>query len=472
LDHAGRDYSVNLDYKYLNSLGDFTYIDNYGAEKTRVNSDIISHSFTGSMKYAFSKLDERPELTLKYTHYQSERGAPGTIEPYYYHARMWDRSDNIYFKANSKVFNQLNDLTLLTSYQSTHNRYLNEEMLSVTDNEFGTSSFNTEIQGHTVLNDALIFTYGVGQNYNIMDNFQVDTTYQRLSLYAFVLNESKIKFNSHLLKSLILSPSLRYDAHSDYSNVLSPKIGTVLNIGDTWKTGIKANLGLSYRAPTFNDLYWPEDNYTVGNPNLLPESGMDWDIGCRLQYPVLSGLYIESVYFNNRMKNLIIWESDGDKWMPDNVDESLIYGLENELRLNIIEGYLSTDLNYTYLKAINLSDNSNEYGKQLVYRPINTINASINASYRTISFVYNINVTDYRYTNRTNTEWLPAYTVSDVIVTYRPHIRNVHMNVNFQIKNLFNAQYRIMKNLPMPGREFRLSFEVKLDKRTNRRSMS
>jgi len=43
------------------------------------------------------------------------------------------------------------------------------------------------------------------------------------------------------------------------------------------------------------------------------------------------------------------------------------------------------------------------------------------------------------------------------------------MNMNFQIKNLFNAQYRIMKNLPMPGREFRLSFEVKLNMKTNRR---
>jgi len=382
---------------------------------------------------------------------------------------MWDRSDNVYLKVNSKILNKLNDLTFLASYQTTSNHYVNNEMLVPTNNRFGTTSFNTELQGHTVLNEMFVFTYGVGQNYNTMNNFQTDTTYKRLTLYGFVLNESKVDFNIKFVKSLIITPSLRYDAHSDFSNVLSPKIGAVLNIGDEWKTGIKANFGMSYRAPTFNDLYWPEDNFTVGNPNLLPESGIDWDIGCRLQYPVLAGMYIESVYFNNHMTNLIIWESNGDKWVPDNVDESLIHGLENEVKLNILEGYLSANINYTYLRAINLSEDPNEYGKQLAYRPINTVNASINASYRTISFIYNFNITDFRYTNRTNNEWLPAYSVSDIILTYRPHIRNVHMNMNFQIKNLFNAQYRIMKNLPMPGREFRLSFEVKLNMKTNRR---
>ena len=142
-------------------------------------------------------------------------------------------------------------------------------MLSITDNSFGTRSFNSEIQGHSVLNESIVLTYGLGQNYNTMDNFQTDTSYQRLTLYTFLLNESKIVFDHATLKSLIITPSLRYDIHSDFSNVLSPKIGAVMNIGNVWKTGIKSNFGLSYRAPTFNDLYWPEDNYTVGNPNFL-----------------------------------------------------------------------------------------------------------------------------------------------------------------------------------------------------------
>ena len=387
---------------------------------------------------------------------------------------MWDRSDNIYLKVNSKFINQFNDLTFLTSYQTTNNRYLNEEMLSVTDNSFGTRSFNTELQGHSVLSESIVLTYGIGQYYNTMENFQTDTSYQRLTLYSFLLNESKINFEHNSLRSLIITPSIRFDAHSDFSNIVSPKIGAVMNIGNVWKTGIKSNFGLSYRAPTFNDLYWPEDNYTVGNPDLLPESGMDWDLGLRLQYPVLAGLYIESAYFHNYMTNLIIWESEGGIWSPNNVDKARIQGLENEVKLNIIEGYLSTSLNYTYLSAINLSESITEYGKQLVYRPKHTFNASIHTTYNTIALMYNFNFTGKRYTDRSNFELraLPPYAVSDIIFTYTPHIRNIYLNVNFQVKNLFNAQYRIMKDLPMPGREFRLSFEVKLNKKTNRRRVS
>lgn len=472
--YAIKGLKINADYKYLNSLGDFTYTDNYGAKKIRLNSDILSHSFTGGLKYTFSKKSEHPEIALKYTHSQAERGTPGTIEPYYYKARMWDRSDNVYLKYRSKFIDQFNDLVFLSSYQSTFNRYFNEEMLSVTDNSFGTRSFNTELQGHSVLNESIVLTYGVGQHYNIMENQQADTSYQRLTLYTFLLNESKINFDHKLLKSIIITPSIRFDAHSDFSNIVSPKIGAVMNIGNVWKTGIKSNFGLSYRAPTFNDLYWPEDNYTVGNPNLLPESGLDWDIGCRIQYPILAGLYFESVYFHNYMKNLIIWESEGGIWSPNNVDKARIQGVENEVKLNLIEAYLSTSLNYTYLNAINLSESVTEYGKQLIYRPKHIINASIHATYSTLAFMYNFNFTGKRYTDRSNFQLraLPAYAVSDIIFSYTPHIRNMFMNVNFQIKNLFNAQYRIMKDLPMPGREFRLSFEVNLNKKTNRRRVS
>ncbi len=474
LNYAVKGLAVNASYKYLYSLGDFDYTDNYGTESTRLNADIASHSFNGGLGYKFTRSPMDPEIRLKYDHYSSERGAPGTIEPYYYEARMWDRSDNVSMNFNSKIFNPFNDIRFTTSYRTTWNRYLNNEMLVPTDNSFGTRALNSELQGHSVLNPYLVLTYGIGGQSDAMENEQLDTTYRRLTFYAFVMNESIIKFDRPFLRSLILTPSLRFDSHSDFNDVLSPKIGLVLNFGETWKTGIKSNFGLSYRAPTFNDLYWPEDAYTVGNPELEAESGRDWDLGFRLQFPVLDGMYLESAFFHNRMTNLIIWESNAGMWMPDNVDEALIKGLENGLKLNILEGYLSADINYTYLRAINLSGSASEYGKQLVYRPKHTFNFSLLGVYRMLSVQYGLNITGKRYTDRTNSEVnaLPAYAVSDLMFLLKPHIRDLDMNVNFQISNLFNAHYTVMKNLPMPGREYRISFEVKFNQKTNKRRVS
>lgn len=474
LRYREKGFSFSTAYKYLNSLGNFPYTDNYGSRQIRVNSDILSHSITSRVGYVFGASDKKPEIDLKYTHFQSERGAPGTIEPYYYEARMWDRSNNITLNVSSKIIDQFNDMRFSASWQNTYNRYLNNEMLVHTDNDFSTQSLNTELQGHSVLKDYLMLTYGVGQHNNQMVNYQQDTTYHRQTWYAFILNESDINFRNSFLRSLIITPSLRYDSHSDFNNVVSPKIGFVLNIGEKWKTGIKSNFGLSYRAPTFNDLYWPEDAYTVGNPDLKPESGMDWDFGARMQYPVLDGLYLESVFFHNYMTNLIIWESSGEKWRPDNVDEARIYGLENGLKLDIINGYLSTDINYTYLRAINLSQNITEYGKQLIYRPRHSFNASLTGTYKILTCQYTLSITGKRYTDRSNVELnaLPAYSISDLAFIVRPQLRDTQLILNFQIKNLFNANYRVMKNLPMPGREFRLSVEVEFNKKTNKRSVS
>ena len=78
----------------------------------------------------------------------------------------------------------------------------------------------------------------------------------------------------------------------------------------------------------------------------------------------------------------------------------------SEFKLNLIEGYLSSSFNHTFLRALNLSDNPNEYGKQLLYRPMNTFNASIHANYNTLSLMYNFNFTGKRYTNRRNDEHL------------------------------------------------------------------
>jgi outer membrane cobalamin receptor len=61
------------------------------------------------------------------------------------------------------------------------------------------------------------------------------------------------------LTYISLIPALRFDSFSDFRNHLSPKIGSVVNVGREWQTSVKVNAGLNYRAPNFNELYWPED---------------------------------------------------------------------------------------------------------------------------------------------------------------------------------------------------------------------
>ncbi|MGQ9853668.1 MAG: TonB-dependent receptor, partial [Candidatus Oleimicrobiaceae bacterium] len=66
------------------------------------------------------------------------------------------------------------------------------------------------------------------------------------------------------LRSLQASvlPALRLDRYEGFGSVRSPKVGLVLSHVGTTHASIRGNVGRSFRAPTFNDLYWPADAFT------------------------------------------------------------------------------------------------------------------------------------------------------------------------------------------------------------------
>jgi len=453
--------SVFASFKYLESKGNFDFVDNYGNEKTRLNSDIISRNYYVSWDQNFGDPHYQRNFSISLKHYNSSRGTPGTIEPYYYNARMWDKNNQANVIYSGKIINLFNDIRLQLYYHDSYNRYKNDETSQIIDSEFFTQTRGNEIQMKSVIGPQVSMTYGTGLRYDWMKNPQIKQENERKSYYLFLLNESILCVNN-ILQTISFVPSLRYDYNSDYTNKVSPKLGMVMNFGEAWKSSLKFNIGKSYRAPTFNDLYWPEDTWTKGNPELEPEYGSDWDVGIRLQYPILNGIYIESSYFENRMNRLILWQEEKGFWTPQNVNKSRIQGLENSIQIEPVRDFLDITANYTFLDARNLSDEINEYNKILIYRPKHTVNIGVNFKYKILNAGYQFNYTSRRYTNPTNV-WansLDPYFVSDLSISFKPTFSSVKMNFSFQIKNIFNEDYRIIKNMPIPGREYRFSVKT------------
>ncbi|MGL1834118.1 TonB-dependent receptor domain-containing protein [Rhodocyclaceae bacterium SMB388] len=82
-----------------------------------------------------------------------------------------------------------------------------------------------------------------------------------------------------------------------------------------------AGYGTSFRAPSFNDLYWPADPVFGGggNPDLEPEEGRNRELGLRWD----DGKYALGVtYFNNRVSELIAG------WPPVNINTAKLEGVE------------------------------------------------------------------------------------------------------------------------------------------------
>ncbi len=453
-------------YKHLSSDGNFTYINEDRVEEEKENNNITSDDVFARMNWIFGDSIAQKDLDLSYKYYTSERGSPGTTDLPYYTARLWNTNQQFNTSLSGKVFNFMNDLKIQGYIHYLKTRYKNDELLVPIDSKYKNHTYGLEGQMQTVFSSTNLLTYGTGYRYDFLESSEFPSDHERHTYYIFVQDELSFSFASSTgLTYISLVPALRFDSSSDFGNHLSPKIGGVVNVGREWQTSVKINAGLNYRAPNFNELYWPEDPWAKGNPSLNPEHGFDWDIGLRLRYPVLTGLAFDLSYFDVHMKDLILWQSVGQIWMPLNVDKARNQGLEINLSLNPLMEVLIFSGNYTYLDAKNLSDDRNAYDKQLVYRPKHTANATIGLSWPVFTIQYRYHFVGRRHTKAANIYKLSLdpYRVSDIVISYHSGYEIWGWKISFQVKNFLDEQYEIIKYQPNPGREYRVNLHLSIN---------
>lgn len=148
--------------------------------------------------------------------------------------------------------------------------------------------------------------------------------------------------------SFKLISGLRREDHSAFGGENIPLFGCVLNPKEGM--AIKLTHGRHFKAPTPNDLYWPEGVYEKGNPNLKPEIG--WHSDLTYEHVLLDGKALLSLsLFRWRIDRKIQWEPDAyGVWTPTNLEDYGADGLETGIKVNPLKG-LSMALSYTYTDA-------------------------------------------------------------------------------------------------------------------------
>ena len=112
--------------------------------------------------------------------------------------------------------------------------------------------------------------------------------------------------------------NLRHDSNSQYGGETTGLLGYGYAFSDAWRA--TASYSTAFRAPTFNELYYPDTGWGGGNPALEPEHSRNMEAA--LRYFVAGGQQLDLVYFDNRTHNLI------SGWPPVNVNKARINGAE------------------------------------------------------------------------------------------------------------------------------------------------
>ncbi|MDR3256160.1 MAG: TonB-dependent receptor [Endomicrobium sp.] len=387
-------------------------LSNISRDGDRTNSKFVNTNvfFSGQINAS-----ENSKISLTGNIYNAKYGLPGSLLIPTLRDKQQD--NNKYLKLDYDFSFDKNKSVSINGYCS-RDIMRNQSYLYSTDDRYTSDTYGFQTDFHYA--DVLL----LGAEY-WKECFQDDSR-KNCAVYS-QLNYDIWKFR--------LIPSLRVDNNSVFGWVFTPALSAIFNLND--KVKFSANSGKVWRAPTFNDLYYPG----LGNPDLKPEYGLSSDIGAEYSYGkiklIATGFYINS-------KDLIRWDGTRSK----NIAKTKQYGFEFEAGY-IMNLLLSHKLNYTYLKA---EDESTK--KILEYTPENTINYILNIKFTrnfTISAVvcYRSDLIGTRYypDNSISVETIDGFFTLDMNINYK-----LNENIDFWIKgfNLTNTNYQMFCDYPMP----------------------
>ena len=451
-----------LSYNRTQADGNYNYTDNTGNKVPFKNTDTKADNVFFKAGYLF---EDNSHLTIFDKYYHADNGSPGSID--YPNLTSRNKYNNNHISISYEglstgpfAFN------FNGYYMNQEQRYYNpESWLGTEENVFNIKALGFLAQAFTDLNELGLLSYGyefrqdkLGSGYyvnGLSQSFIGD--HQRNVNSVYFQDDWKYNFTS--IWKLNLVPAVRLDKYPEASigSQVSPKIGINISHDEDWRGSIRGNVGKVYRAPTYNDLYWPEDSFTKGNPDLRPEKGTTYDFGFIVQFKAIGSWSLESTYFASMLDDLILWAPGAVKWMPTNIAKAKITGLESKINWHIFDNIVDLQASYTNMSAKDDGNDPSTSGKYLIYRPKDKYNLGLSVKYGIGSFNIFYNFIGKRFHDAQNTIELDSYNLINANIGMTQKIYGINLNIRLEGNNLGNKEVQITQGTPMPGREIRLS---------------
>ena len=232
----------------------------------------------------------------------------------------------------------------------------------------------------------------------------------------------------------------------------APQLGLRLELGSA--AVLKSNLGRYYREPSFFELFGDQGLF-LGNGTLLPESGVNFDLGLEFsrhwQHGPLRGLEASLAYFDSRMRQLITRTFDARGiGKAVNISSARIRGLETRVKLRLPAG-IRLSANLTMQQPRNTSRTIPAfYGKRLPGRYVLASLARLDAGTTRLRAHLEWRFEGGQYYDSANLLPAPDKHEINAGLIYRQN--GNHWSL--EARNLGNHRYQDFRGYPQPGRAF------------------
>lgn len=241
---------------------------------------------------------------------------------------------------------------------------------------------------------------------------------------------------SLLNKKLSITPGFTWANYTDFKYFWYPGVDLGYSFNEIHK--IYANIGKTYRVPSYTDLYYA-DAVNEGNPNLKPEDAITYELGYRF---TRSNILANAGIFRRESDNLIDWtkQNEADKWKPINIAKVKTLGIEANFEQKFNTKFLNSyQISYTYL------DNELKQNEKFSRYSLDNLRHQLSVK---VNYTIAKNISQqiiYRYNDRVN---LDDYHLLDSKISWNPK----NISLFLQVNNILNTSYTETNLVPMPGR--------------------
>tara|TARA_X000000950_G_scaffold60871_1_gene73946 strand:- start:319 stop:2124 length:1806 start_codon:yes stop_codon:yes gene_type:complete len=258
-----------------------------------------------------------------------------------------------------------------------------------------------------------------------------------------LINKNKFSFTPGIAFSIYEKPS-----NDLFKSKLFPGIDIGYKLSN--KISLNANIGETFRIPTFTDLYYSDPN-NQGNENLDPEKAFTSEVGFKLRE---KNYGISLSLFRRKSDDLIdyVKANPDDKWSPQNIRNVITTGIEfdSELILNNNNSLNTINLGYAYINDNYENDILSRYSLNS-YRHRLILNFDFKLT-KSIS-----NYLSYRYGIREIQDGN-----SKSVIDYKIMMQRDRWKVTLNMNNIFDSKYYETNLVQMPGRNITVGLNIEI----------